>query len=863
MSRKLWIISFVFCLFFSPNAKSALLEFHHFKTHSRLTAYIDPSTDVELKDKKNGFELLIKGASRSDLSAAELEKFKNDNGRLSTLDLKENSQGVKITGTWKFPDGKEELAFAKMEHFEYRDKNPSRYVLDFWIKKGPTLLQSKAVANKKRKLDLQNKYTNLAKTRAIARASHQKVQEELEEIVNYCSQNLDEKNEVFLPFYPIHEPVQFKKWFGINRPDQDYVYSDIQGETQEIKYVRLSLSLYKKGNPALTIKVIEFLEKEFPLSPYFGEILFLKANALLKLNLKVQAREVMQQILIEKKDARATLQTAIFMAAESYERGAYLLALENFLWLIENNPEHPLGWVFHLAAAESLYQLKQTDRAAKEYQWVLLNAKDKKVGAEAALRLGDLYLLRLEHDRALASYYQGIKNFAEEAQSFPSVHINRAESLYWLKQFDRAEEAFKKFLEDYSGHPAGWRATYRLGEIYARKNESRSRAESRKWFYETINRYPLSPGATLARMQLIPCVDHGGLDFEGVKTFFESDVKKFTGQSETDLKNFQDFKALAKVRAFVAFRHYSESVDAAIDEMEALKATSPVKPKIEKILQSVFRKTILSYLEEGGKFKALSFYQTKILTHPKIKEVIQGAHSDYLMKLSQAASDLGLGMVASELVKIPVPVKTESLDDTLIISEKKFSEAKALWVEQGFTAENKIREILSQIVSESSYSQESEILLSILDEQKGLYQSSLEHAVRSQLLSSNKDTLNYWMARLHFKLGDLKSALFLMKKSSSENSSNLDYLKTNLSPSEDEKAFFETELLCGLKNWPECVDHYSKLIARGHGENRVLYEYSKALIQNGNRTLASKKLEELANSKDEDVWKKLAKEGKI
>src|SRR5581483_9784991 len=118
------------------------------------------------------------------------------------------------------------------------------------------------------------------------------------------------------------------------------------------------------------------------------------------------------------------------------------------------------------------------DRAAKEYEWVAEKAPDAKFRAEGALRQGDLFMSRFQYDQALASYFHGLHYFGKEAKDFASIHINRAEALYWLEQWDRAEEAFKAFLEGFPAHPEGWRAAFRIAEIHARRDRVQPSGEA-------------------------------------------------------------------------------------------------------------------------------------------------------------------------------------------------------------------------------------------------------------------------------------------------------------------------------------------------------------------------------------------------
>ena len=68
--------------------------------------------------------------------------------RVRDLKFTEVGGGLKIEGSWKFPQGKEALVSPQMETFEYRQGTPAHYVLDFWLKQG-SLTRSQFDAKKK------------------------------------------------------------------------------------------------------------------------------------------------------------------------------------------------------------------------------------------------------------------------------------------------------------------------------------------------------------------------------------------------------------------------------------------------------------------------------------------------------------------------------------------------------------------------------------------------------------------------------------------------------------------------------------------------------------------------------------------
>src|SRR5690606_9924724 len=193
-------------------------------------------------------------------------------------------------------------------------------------------------------------------------------------------------------------------------------------------------------------------------SPYLPEVHFLKANALLKLGNQDQAQEILEQIPLKFKDSPVALYVVSFFAARLMEEEQYLRAQEKFLWLTRFYPEHRLAWVFHLGIAQASYGLKQTEKAVREYQWMIKTAPHRTEQADAAIRIGDLYPERRDYAQSLAAYFEALKLYPEEARNTPEIYLNRAEAFYWLGQLDQALSEIETFSKKFSGHPEGWRA---------------------------------------------------------------------------------------------------------------------------------------------------------------------------------------------------------------------------------------------------------------------------------------------------------------------------------------------------------------------------------------------------------------------
>ena len=433
-----------------------------FKTHSRILFSLDPSVDAKLKPSAKGFEIVFKGIGLSDLGAPLGEETAWENQfaqtgdpRVLTLKFLEVADGVKVSGVWKFPEGREALVNPQMETFDFRQSNPSSaYVVDFWVKKGSMTLSEWKIHEKEHaRLEAVRKIEEDKRLRAERRLASEKRKADIEDTTRFCREPLSEKNDIFLQFYPVHQAVEFKRYLPTTTPDANLPYFEPTGQDQESQYVRLALKLYKDGKFALVLKTLDFFEQEHAKSTYRIEMKFLRANAMIRLGLQREAEEYLAKLRVEAKDNPVALHSAMYLAYQQIQANNWLAASETFMWLSSHFPTYSDNWIFHLGTAEALYILKQTDRALKEYQWVVERAPDDATKAEGALRQADLFMERFEYDQALASYYQASHYFPAQAKHFAPLDINRAEALYGLGQWDRAEEAFMAFLKEYPGNP--------------------------------------------------------------------------------------------------------------------------------------------------------------------------------------------------------------------------------------------------------------------------------------------------------------------------------------------------------------------------------------------------------------------------
>jgi predicted Zn-dependent protease len=888
------------------------IQVETFRTHSRLVLAIDDSVETQWNKTAKGFELFLKGIGLSDLGAPLgeedrwAERFQNGNihdPRLASMSIKEVAGGVKIEGVWKFPNGKAAPARPVMETFDFHRSAPAaQYVLDFWAKEGPTLAEEESLKRKQQKSEDLKKADEETRSRLQRRLASEQKRNEQQDVTRFCREPLAETTDIFLPILPLHEPVRFSRWFATTTPDSGYEYfkPDKVSETEkDAQYARLALTLYAQGKPALVLRTLDFMDSEFPDSPHRHEMRFLRANAMLKLNMQAEGEKKLKALLADEKDNPVSLFAAEYLASKQFERGQFLEANENFLWLSEHYSTHRLAWVFHLGMAESLYALKQTDRAAKEYQWVIENAPESHDKSEAALRQGDLYMERLQYEQGLASYFQGLNYFRDDAKSFPAIFVNRAEALYGLGQFDRAREAFDGFLKEFPGHPAGWRAAFRIGEIEGRKPGDEARSESRHWFYETINHYPLSPGATLARLRLVPCGDHAGFSSAAVDRYFDNEAANFTGSGQISMLKYHAFQALAHVRSLISLGREPEAVELATDEIHAPTVSPEFKTILGSALGEVFRKSILTLLATGKKYEALQLWEEK---YPELPKPDLETDTDYLIKLSQTASDQGLGDLAAKISDAQRKAEAalaaagtsaaseggRDLEADMKGSEKNFTQAKSLYVAAGnqpdTKTEGKIRELLATVKAESRFSYERELMLGLMDERKKELPTALTHAVRAQLLAprpadgARDYRLDAWLASLQARAGDSLAAFESYKNienhvamESAEHESEhgkaasappaSEILGVPPVPSMAGLLLAEGEIQEKLGHWGEAAAIYSRAMTAKVGGDEVVYGYARALLKTGKKEDREKGygvLKELADGKLQNAPAKAA-----
>lgn len=911
------------CVLFASAAWGAdLVQVQTFRTHSRFAVAIDEGIAVDWRKDGAGFRLLLKGASLADLGAPlgeEKEWAKAfvalKDPRVAGLDISEVSDGVQIVGRWRYPTGGEAPADPQMETFDYRNKAPAQFIVDVWHHAGPTVAQVNA-QKKAAQAAAQVKHAQAEKAARVQRKlASIAAQKEADDVGRFCRDPLSEKNDVILQMRPLREPLDFSRWVKITSPDANYEYYQPEGKDSEAQYVRLALELYRQGKFALVNRTLDFFHAEHPKTSYDAEMRFLRANSLIKLGFEKEGQDMLAAIVAEQREAPVALHAALYQAVTRSNAGQHLAALESFMWLAKNYPDHRLNWLFHFAAAEAYALIREAGRAAKEYQWVVEYAPEPMIRADAATRIGDLYLDRLQYEQALAAYSSASTYFKSEAPRFPNYLLNRAETLYHLGQFDRAKGEYQEFLKQYAAYPSAWRATYRLGEIAARKGDPQARAH----YYATVNHYPFSPGATLARLRLIPCGDQAGMTLVSGQKFLDEDAARFNSR-DILLERYPDYRALATIRALWSWTAGSRAKGAAgaaaraKDDLpieaivrELMGGKSPeMREILAPMLATLFRQRVERLLAAGKKAEAVAFYQKRAAYVLGESGGLRPGESEYLLRLSQAASSLGLGQMAEQIARsyqkasagrAPAATPGSAPERALRLSEQQFTQAKALWIAEASapkpeTAE-KIRTLLGTVSDESPFSYEKEIILGRLAERTDQPEAALKHAVRAQLLrpqdsaggAADLGRLACWVATLQVRAGDPKEALPVFRgvenqirgrQPAAETpvppravASELDTLGIPVVPELATLILTQAGILEKLGRWGEAASTYGRAIEAGLGGNQATFGQARAQLRTGAataRTQGLATLEKLVANTDSapgsanDPWVRLAKE---
>ena len=883
------------------------IEIESQASYSRLKIAIDESFKPVLQEQKGGFEIVIPAATLMDIGVpfGSEEGFnqylsQQQDDRITHLAVREKEGKLIITGRYHFPTGAQTLANPVMEHFDFRRNEQGKFIADFFYRKGPTLAEANRAKKEKDEKQQRLSREALLKKEAERKASREKRMIDSRNALLFCDQPVDKENTVFMKFKANHRILKFVDYFPEKVPDFRFEYFEPKGDSEEEEMVKLALKLSRENKHALSIKTVEFLEKQYPKSKYIAEMRFLKANSYYHLEMDDKGRELIQDLARTARGSEVGLQSVAFLAVQSFKNKEWLAALDAFMGLKREMPNHPLIWLFRYGIAECLYQIRQTDQAKDEYAWVAKNAPKEEVRAEAAFKSGDLLFERGQYAQAIVAYLTAIQKNESKLPHYPEVLANLAESYFQLEEFKKASDTYQKFLAYGKGRPDAWQASLRIAETQSFHEKVNPQVE--KAFTETINSYPISPGAVIARLRLIPCGTHGGFDLGASNRFFNSpEVQNFTGDGMIYVEPFKELLGLTEVRALLSFEQDEQAVKKGIEHLRE-NPSVPVRRLIETAMIGGIKRILDKQLSSGQEMEAIVTYEKygDFLPLPSHDPMAD----DLRMKLAKVASEHKLTTLALKIVEPYRQISEQSekeviaaIEKNLVLAgadeqeERNLIEARTLWNNPTFTVEDEAKSAdllkrLEFIRDQSQFVFERDLIRALFYVEKKDFKkaSGLAQAFTSRMTKLSpraRVQVWAWAADVAVKAEDLvfatkaydearKGLIHLSEKSQGELTlrhlgtiPSLQYLYTS-----------QGECLEKRQKWKEAVALYSEAIENKVGGNHILYAHARATLKEGgldSKKIASHSLEKIQQSQDDDVWKQLAvdqlkeiaKEGKV
>ncbi|HIE06297.1 MAG TPA: tetratricopeptide repeat protein [bacterium (Candidatus Stahlbacteria)] len=128
---------------------------------------------------------------------------------------------------------------------------------------------------------------------------------------------------------------------------------------------------------------------------------------------------------------------------------------------VEKFPQSELAGDGQFSLARELFDNKEYDKAAFEFEKVVINFPKSSMAAEAQLLAAESYVNLKEWEKAKASYERFIRYFPEHKQS-AAAHFNLATVYYNTNDYESALKHFKIVADSYSGSEYAQDAAYNV-----------------------------------------------------------------------------------------------------------------------------------------------------------------------------------------------------------------------------------------------------------------------------------------------------------------------------------------------------------------------------------------------------------------
>ena len=884
--------------FLSDAAIAAILEnytsiqIQPHSSFSRLNISLDESFKPKITNNSKGFEIRIPSAELLDLGVPmgnaggfnqQLKTIQDS--RIGELSVVEKDSELIIRGKYRYPSGKGALAKPEMELFDFYRKEDGKFVIDFWYRKGPTVAEAQQQRKVQAMRDQDQKRKEILRQEEERRVQKEKRLEESRSALRFCETPLNRENSLWVKYRAEHPVLNFNTFFPEFVPDHGFRYQLPSGKSEEAQMVRLAIKLSRENKHALAVKTVEFFKANYPKSLHLREMEFLKASSYYRLEMVDQGKVLIEELSKNGRKTEVGVQSTAFLGAQSFRNHEWLAAHDLFMRIRKDFPDHPLTWLFRYGIAESLFQIRQYDQARPEYEWLSKNALSQQIRNESGFKTGDVYFNRNQFAQAITTYEMVLKSNPGGGARYPHVYMNLGEAYFQLEEYGKSEEGFRKYLENARTQPTAWKASLRVAEIRSMRKPS----ESEKNFTETVNQYPMTPGAAIARLRMLPCGTHGGFDLNsGIRYVNSDEVKKIEDPEAFYSTSLSELIGLTEVRMFLSFNEDEKAIDKGLARLRE-NPTLEARKLIERGIVGGVKRLLEKKLADNDYYGAIALLEKHgdYLPAPTFDPVCD----DMRLKIARFAADKKLASLALSIIE-PFRASDEAglrvaadeirrnlqLDSTDEMENRAMVEAKSLWNGEKFNLKDEKESAvflakIAMIRDQSRLAPERDLLRSLYHRVKGEDEKAFEFARKlsggmNGFSPYTKAQAWAYVAEVAAKSGDhafaakaFREARKVASHLTEKDAPSFEYRHFPGVPSVARMYAAEGEQLENLQKWKEAVALYTEAIENKLGGNHVLYAHARAILKEGgrdSRLVATRSLEKIKQSQEDDVWKNLA-----
>ncbi|MBW2037999.1 MAG: tetratricopeptide repeat protein [Deltaproteobacteria bacterium] len=271
---------------------------------------------------------------------------------------------------------------------------------------------------------------------------------------------------------------------------------------------------FDKGKWDEALKIFQDLLKMTPSGPVAQRAMLLMGETLFNQKKYGKATQVFKKLSTQEGVPRPLRGRVVFyQGLTHYKKGEFPLAVDRFLYLLNQFPHHPLcpealfwlGW--------SYFRQKEFTRAIEVFSRLVKEGPRHHLAPKALMKIGDSYYNLEKPLKAVVSYLKVIKDHPK-APEVPEAEWGVILSFYRGGKYDNFKEWSEAFLQRHPVHPVGVNVLLLLGDFYRHRAD---RAQAAKTYRRIITNYPTLPLADEARLRWAELLLQMGRSMEAAK----------------------------------------------------------------------------------------------------------------------------------------------------------------------------------------------------------------------------------------------------------------------------------------------------------------------------------------------------------